>query len=85
MVLDGAVIAFQEHTDGGMAALVGGIVAYDGRCLTLDFLPVLWPVGTTWEQDTSTVVLPDGTAAPAGTVLSAGGGVVPFADGLLVR
>ncbi|WP_432548394.1 hypothetical protein [Kineococcus sp. SYSU DK004] len=75
------MVAFDAHGNGdSMSALVGGALAYDGSCLSLDALPVLWPVGTTWDERTSSVVLPDGTSAPAGTVLSAGGGVVPFTD-----
>ena len=79
--MDGPLVAFDSHGEGdSMAALVGGEVAYDGRCLTLDGLPTLWPAGTTWDEQSSAVVLPDGTSAPIGTTLSAGGGVVPFAN-----
>ncbi|WP_432573482.1 hypothetical protein [Kineococcus sp. SYSU DK005] len=75
----GPLVAFDAHSHHSTAALVGGTLTHDGHCLTLDAaLPAVWPVGTTWDEQTSSVVLPEGTSTPVGTVLSAGGGVVPF-------
>ncbi|GAB3247805.1 hypothetical protein GCM10027586_17960 [Kineococcus gypseus] len=78
LVLDGPVIAHGAHKESAMAAYVGGTLAHEGQCLRLDGEPVLWPVGTTWDQDTSAVVLPEGGTATAGAALYGGGGHTPF-------
>jgi hypothetical protein len=34
----------------------------------------VWPFGTTWSDDESAVILPDHSAVPIGSTISAGGG-----------
>ncbi len=43
-----------------MSAIVQGKVSYDDGCLRLDEYPVVWPHGTTWDNDSDEVVLPGG-------------------------
>ncbi len=80
VVVDGPVVANSTHSDSSMAAYVGGTLTYDGTCLTLDDEPVLWPVGTTWDEQASTLLLPEGDTITAGSALYGGGGHTPLAD-----
>ncbi|MCB0969203.1 MAG: META domain-containing protein, partial [Ilumatobacter sp.] len=88
--LDGPVMyaALVEGEQDQMTAEIIGTLELDGDCLYTAFegnrYPVLWPYGTTWDEDTSTVVLPDGTAfAIGGEVYGRGGYLYPDTiDGL---
>ena len=78
--LDGPVM-FAASVGGehdGMGAEILGTLELDGECLYTVFqgnrYPVLWPYGTTWDEGTSTVVLPDGTELEIGGEVSGGGG-----------
>ena len=68
--------------DSAMEAQVRGTVEIRGDCLMLvqeDFpdapaYPVVWPAGTTWQEDPPAVVLEDGRVVEPGTsVVGAGG------------
>lgn len=72
---------------GGQDAAIEGTLTRDGDCLFVgDEAPgsrfaVLWPFGTSWDDQSEEVVLFDGTRIALGATLSAGGGY-PYADGL---
>lgn len=59
------------------SAEVPGQLTVEDDCLALDGLPVLWPNGTTWDQDSQEVVMPDGTRVSVGSPILGSGGVVP--------
>ena len=61
---------------GGMDAIVTGEVTYDDGCLRLDSHPVVWPHGTSWDGESSEVVLPNGERAGVGAQVTGGGGHV---------
>lgn len=78
--LDGPVM-YAARSDGEqdqMAAEIIGTLELDGDCLYTAFegnrYPVLWPYGTTWDEDSSSVVLPDGTELTIGGEVYGGGG-----------
>lgn len=81
--VDGPVLASPPTVSGdagGMAAEVTGGLHFEQttRCLTLELegvrYPVVWPAGTTWQDDPPAVVLKNGqTAEPGMTVYGAGG------------
>lgn len=72
-------------TEGGDGAAIEGTLTRDGDCLFVgDEVPgsrfaVLWPFGTSWDDQSDEVVLLDGTRIPIGATLFAGGGF-PSAD-----
>lgn len=78
--LDGPVMyaAQVEEEQAQMAAEIIGTLEVDGDCLYTAFdgnrYPVLWPYGTTWDENTSSVVLPDGTEFAIGGDVYGGGG-----------
>jgi len=83
--LDGPVMyaAQVEGEQAQMAAEIIGTLELDGDCLYTAFegnrYPVLWPYGTTWAEDTSSVVLPDGTEFAIDGDVYGGGGYL-YAD-----
>lgn len=82
--LDGPVMyAARSDVDEAMAAQILGTLELDGDCLYTAFegnrYPVLWPYGTTWDDDASSVVLPDGTTIELGGEVDGGGGYL-YAD-----
>lgn len=82
--MDGPVM-YAARRDAGdyMAAEIIGTLELDGDCLYTTFegnrYPVLWPYGTTWDDDSSSVVLPDGTTIALGGEVYGGGGYL-YAD-----
>lgn len=60
-----------------MAAILEGVLAFDGDCLRLiqrDVeYPVVWPAGASWEPDPPSVVL-DGQTIEPGAIVSGEGG-----------
>ena len=78
--VDGPVVyAAAPNELGVMAAGGTGPVELVGMCLFLGAevgaRPVIvWPFGTTWSDDESAVILPDHSAVPIGSTISAGGG-----------
>lgn len=72
-------------SEGGMAALVSGVLAYDEAqdCLVLELegirYPVVWPAGTVGTSDGPGVVLRDGSTVRVGDEVSGGGGYVDIA------
>lgn len=82
--VDGPVLYGPEQ-DGMEQALVGGRLVHDGDCLYLaqaapnvrDNGPevVVWPNGTTWQNDPEGVTLSDGTFVPVGAEITASGGI----------
>lgn len=72
--VDGPVLTRPEDRSGGLDAIVGGTLALDDGCLRLGGIPVLWPSGTTWDAETSVVVLPSGDEASVGAEVTGGGG-----------
>ncbi len=77
--LDGPVM-YAARRDAGdvMEAAIIGTLELDGDCLYTSFegnrYPVLFPYGTTWNEDSSSVVLPDGSTIALGGDLDGGGG-----------
>jgi hypothetical protein len=67
------------------AALGSGTVELAGQCLLLGGPQVsgtgrpviVWQFGTLWNDDDSAVILPDHSAVPVGSTISAGGGFHP--------
>lgn len=77
--VDGPVMyAARRDARDSMAAEILGTLELDGVCLYATFegnrYPILWPYGTTWNADTSSVVLPDGTSTALGGEVHGGGG-----------
>ncbi len=74
---DGPVLAsrpLQAVPDAG----ISGQLQLDGDCLLLDNLLVVWPFGTTWDDQGATVVTDDGARYPVGSVVTGGGGAGNF-------
>lgn len=78
--VDGPVM-YAPSSDGAMEqALLSGVLARRGDCLYLDTPadprpePLLWPHGTTWDDNRTGVQLPDGTFVPVGSSFTASGG-----------
>ena len=80
--VDGPVVYAAAPSEPGvfMAALGIGTVELVGQCLLLEGSDavgrpvIVWPFGTTWSDDESEVILPDLSAVPIGSTISAGGG-----------
>lgn len=79
--VDGPVMfAPGPPSQGGDDALIEGALVRDGDCLFAGGgtpgarFAVLWPFGTTWDDDAQEVIAPDGTRIPVGSTFSAGGG-----------
>jgi hypothetical protein len=79
VVVAGPVVTLSAD-DGAMDGRVGGVLTYDGTCLSLvepgtgARTPVVWREGTTWDADAFSVVLPDGRTVALGDRVEAGGG-----------
>jgi hypothetical protein len=84
VVVDGPVVTLPTG-DNVMEGIVGGVLTYDGACLSLvepgtgTRTAVVWREGTTWDADAFSVVLPDGRTVALGDQVEAGGGNVPVA------
>lgn len=76
--IDGPVMYTARHESDYMAAEIIGRLELDGDCLYVasagNRYPVLWPYGTTWNDDSSSVVLPGGTTIALGDEVDGGGG-----------
>ena len=60
------------------SAEVPGELTLDKGCVAVDGRPVLWPSGTTWNEDEQSVGLPNGGEVTIGQRIVGGGGVVPL-------
>ena len=87
---DGPLIrASLPYDDLGQEALVGGTLLLREGCLVFEhgdgveagYLPIIWPGGTVWDEDTEEVVLPDGARVGIGDEVAGGGGY-PYAEEL---
>ncbi|WP_346385449.1 hypothetical protein [Nocardioides sp.] len=78
--IDGPVLVSDAHWEAGMAALIRGPVRLVGDCLFIGSAPVIWPTGTTWDDEADAVVLNDGTLVAVGATVSGGGGSLSAAD-----
>lgn len=63
------------------AALIEGSILYEGDCLYMEddeVIPrrsqVLWPYGTSWQEEPPGIVLPSGELVRVGGTISGGGG-----------
>jgi len=56
------------------SAEVGGVLTQREGCLLLGSEVVVWPVGTTWDEEAGEVGLSDGTSAVLGEGFRGGGG-----------
>ncbi len=68
----------QAHDAGQMDALIEGALAIEDGCTSIGsdghVYGLVWPAGTTWQSEASTVTIADGTVLTAGlTIASAGG------------
>ena len=65
----------------GMAAQIAGVLEQEGSCLYVaggdsdERYPILWPAGTTWDEESSSVIPPGGKPIPVGAKVLGGGGV----------
>lgn len=63
-----------------MTALITGALALDGDCLYVASngmrIPVLWPYGTRWDREATSVVLADGRMISVGEQVDGGGGYI---------
>ena len=71
----------------GMAALIRGVLQLEGLCLYIAAInvvgeryPVLWPGGTTWDEQNSSVIPPVGGPIPMGSRVEGGGGFLYVSD-----
>jgi hypothetical protein len=73
-------------SDYGMAAEVRGRLQLDGGCLYVSLdeaaerYPILWPAGTSWDEQNQSVIPSVGEPMPIGSTLSGGGGYLHVAD-----
>ena len=84
-VVDGPVVAVSSTGAAYPTALVQGDLNLRGDCLMLGNAVVFWPVGTSWDAKSQSVVFAgdfDG-AAPVGSHFVGGGGVYTPADDFL--
>jgi hypothetical protein len=72
--VDGPVITSDEPRGEGRQAIVSGTLTFQGGCLRLRGMPVVWPHGTAWDERAEQVVLRDGSLARPGSRLDGGGG-----------
>lgn len=72
--VDGPLVVSGTEPDAWFQAGVQGGLTYDDGCLLLAGLPVIWPYGTTWDEDGERVVLADGRTVDIGDGLDGGGG-----------
>ena len=71
----------------GMAALIRGVLQLEGMCLYIaatdvvgERYPVLWPGGTTWDEQNNSVIPPVGAPIPIGSRVEGGGGFLYVSD-----
>lgn len=77
----GPVVAHPAAGDGsGHAALIEGPLTMSGGCLLVGEFPVVWPYGTTWDEDAQAVRLSDGRVVALGDRVSGGGGYPYLSD-----
>jgi hypothetical protein len=80
--VDGPVMRYPDSygSGDGMDALVSGVLVVEADCLRIarngegDGYPVLWPMGTTWDDDAQAVVTPAGETLSVGDEVAGGGG-----------
>ncbi len=65
----GPLLTWHTTRTTSATASVHGEQGQRHGCLSIGTHPALWPHGTTWDEATSTLTLPDGTRAPIGTAL----------------
>ena len=77
----------RSNDNMGMAALIRGVLQLEGMCLYIAAIdvvgeryPVLWPGGTTWDEQSKSVVLPVGAPIPIGSRVEGGGGFLYVSD-----
>jgi hypothetical protein len=84
VVLDGPLVVVDADWRGAgvsMAALGGGVLTIDEGCIRLGDSPVVWPDGTSWDEDVETVRLPGDRLARVGDRVVGGGGYLTFQPG----
>jgi hypothetical protein len=60
------------------AAIGAGVLSIDGDCVRLRDSPVVWPDGTSWDEDEQSVRLPGDRLARPGDTIGGGGGYFTF-------
>lgn len=84
--VDGPVL-YSGSSDGtGWDAEVSGSVVFEGSCIYLTHAPdvpalrslVMWPLGSRWQMDPPSVVLPGGDRVEPGAFVEGGGGYLGF-------
>lgn len=84
-VVDGPVVAVSWPGTAYPNALVQGNLNLRGDCMMLGDAVVFWPVGTSWDAETQSVVFSGdfAGAAPLGSHFVGGGGVFPSDEDFL--
>ncbi|GAB3465999.1 hypothetical protein GCM10027519_33770 [Kineococcus endophyticus] len=72
--LDGPLLVSGGSWDDAMTAAIGGPVTKVGTCVGIGESMVVWPEGVSWNEDSQSLVLPDGTQVALGSEVSGGGG-----------
>lgn len=73
-VVNGPVVASGQAEGGPVpTGMVGGKLTLVDGCSRLDGSPVVWPVGTTWNDDEKAIELQDGSLVREGDAVSGGG------------
>ncbi len=72
--LEGPLLISEGSWNAGMAASVGGELAWVGRCVGVGETVVVWPKGVSWDEEQESLVLADGTSVAVGEDVSGGGG-----------
>ncbi|WP_432570129.1 hypothetical protein [Kineococcus sp. SYSU DK005] len=70
----GPLLTWHTTSTTSAAASVHGELTQRHGCLSIGTHPAIWPHGTTWDEATRTLTLPDGTRARIGTALRGAGG-----------
>jgi hypothetical protein len=78
-VVRGPLLTSVGKSEDGMFATISGPVSFDGRCLRLRRLPVVWPEGTVWEAP-DLLTLPGGEPVAVGERVEGAGGYLDLAS-----
>ncbi|WP_432504572.1 hypothetical protein [Kineococcus arenarius] len=74
--MQGPLLTLHTTSTTSATASVHGELGHRHGCLSIGEYPAIWPHGTTWDEASRTLTLPDGTRAPIGTPLDGSGGYV---------
>ena len=72
--VDGPLIISLDRNDAQDAGIGGVVAIEDDGCVTVDGFVVAWPPGTSWDEESQLIVLPDGSRIGDGDSVAGSGG-----------